>query len=145
MRLNKNYRPFLLFALCYAVLFYFMGHLDAMYNLDLADDFYFGFLTLVGLFIFLSLLAVYKLVESKFISFKEFALFTGFATFILPISVWGLAWIKWFSIKTGHLTLWEIGFVKIAIPWSIFIPFHIILTLIFISVASYIVYYKLKE
>ncbi|MBT3940683.1 hypothetical protein HOD83_03200 [Candidatus Woesearchaeota archaeon] len=139
-----NTKPFLLFVLSYTLLFYFLGHLDAMHSLELSDDFYFGFLTLVGLFIFLSLLAAYRLVESNSMTFKKFAIFTGFATFILPISVWGLAWISWFSIKSGNLILWKIGAIKIAIPWSIFIPFHLATTLIFVVVVGYVTYHKLK-
>ncbi len=114
-----------------------------MHNVEVVDDFYFGFLTLIGLFVFLSMISTYKLFESKFLNFNEFVLFSGFGTLILPISVWGLAWISWFSMKTGNLTLWKIGIIKISIPWAWFIPFHIFMTLLFVIVTSLIVYKKL--
>ena len=140
-----NYKPFLGFVLSYSLLFYFLGHLDAMHNIEIAEDFYFAFLTLVGAFIFLSLISAYKLFESKFLNFKEFVLFSGLGTLILPISVWGLAWISWFSIKTGNLVLWKVGAIKISIPWAWFIPFHLFMTLLFVMVVGYIIHYKLRE
>jgi len=122
-----------------------MGHLDAMHSIELAEDYYFMFLSLVGLFIFLSLAAAYRLFESKFLSFKQFIGFTGVSTLLLPVSVWGLAWISWFSIKDGYLTLWKIGAIKISIPWNIFMPFHISITVLFVAIVGYIIHYKLSE
>jgi hypothetical protein len=140
-----NYKPFLGFVLAYSLLFYFLGHLDAMHSIELAEDYYFGFLTMVGLFIFLSMVSAYKLFESKFLNFNEFVMFSGFATLMLPVSVWGLAWVRWFTIKTGNLTLWNVGVLKISIPWKIFIPFHISMTLLFVIITFFIIYKKIKS
>lgn len=149
-----NLWPFIGFVLSYTLLFYFIGHFDALDNVETSNVIFFGlnitrqsayFLTLsaIVVLIYLSLMLTYKVFESKIFSFKEFAGFTAIATAILPVSVWGLAWIQWFSVKhSGTLTLWQVGALRIAVQWRNFMPLHIGLTLFFIGFIAAILVYK---
>jgi hypothetical protein len=148
--------PFMAFMLSYTSLFYFIGHFDALDNVETSKVIFFGFnatrgdayfitLTAIVILIYLSLIFAYKVFQSNIFSFKEFAGFTAVATIILPISVWGLAWIQWFSVRdSGSLILWKVGAAKIAVQWSDFMPLHIALTIFLFLFTFFVVLYKLK-
>ena len=115
MAKRQTVYPLISFMLAYLALFVMFGHLDALTSFESKTttfvgfnmthgDVYFFCLAAIVILIYLSILAAYKLAQSKSMSFKEFAIFSAVATIILPVSVWGLAWIRWFNLKTtGNL------------------------------------------
>jgi len=144
------------FMLAYLALFVMFGHFDALDNVEVQNvdfmglatsrgDVYFFCLAAIMILIYLCLLAVYKIAQNRSFTFKEFAIVSAIATAVLPVSVWGLAWIRWFNLKTtGSLILWQMGNIKISIPWNIFMPVHIILTAAILIFFAAIVFYKIK-
>jgi hypothetical protein len=149
--------PLIGFMLAYLSLFVLFGHFDALDSVDVQNvdfmglatsrgDVYFFCLAAIVISIYVCILMAYKIAQSKKFSFKEFAIFSAIATAILPVSVWGLAWIRWFDLKTtGSLILWQMGKLKISIPWNIFMPVHIVLTAVILIFFVVTLYYKNKN
>jgi hypothetical protein len=148
-------RYFIGFVFSYVLFFYFMGHFDALDNVNTAyliffglsvtrGDVYFISISMLIITLFLSVLFAFKVAQNKVLSYREFIGFTGIATLILPISVWGLAWIQWFALRPdGTLTLWEVGAIRIAVDWQSFMPVHIGLTIFFFAFTALVVFYKI--
>ncbi len=139
----KRYRTTIMFAFSYAMMFFFLGHLDALFSrpdfrhetalfVIYKEDYYFIFLTFLLFFMFMALYYAFKIARSRQLTLREFIFFTATATIILPVSVWGVAWSQWVALKSaGELTLWKIGLLKISILWKHFVPLHVAMTLAF--------------
>jgi hypothetical protein len=152
----RSLYPLIGFMLAYISLFVMFGHLDALTSFESKTttfvgfsmthgDVYFFCLAAIIILIYACILAAYKIAQSNILTFKEFTIFSAVSTIILPVSVWGLAWIRWFELKTtGSLILWQLGKVKISIPWNLFMPVHIVLTVVILSFFAATLFYKIR-
>ncbi len=152
-----RYATTIKFAFCYAMIFYFLGHLDALFSrpdfkhsagllVFYKDDYYFLVLTFLLFFMFFTLYYVFKLGRKRELTMREFIFFTVSSTIILPISVWGAAWSQWVVLKdTGSLTLWKIGLLHISVLWKHYVPLHIAMTIAFLILVIGLIVHKNRQ
>ncbi len=153
----KRYKTTIKFAFCYAMIFYFLGYIDALFSrpdfehragllVFFRDDYYFLTLTFLLIFLFFTLYYVFQLGRKRELTMREFVAFTVASTIILPVSVWGAAWSQWVVLKDiGSLTLWKIGLLHISVLWKYYIPLHIAMTIAFLLMIFGLIVHKNRQ
>ena len=154
----KQMWPFVAFATIYPLIFYFWGYLDALFGKEefrikllgttfFMQDLYFMCLTIIFIFLVSCLVLAFVIAHKKVLSLKKFIYFVVMSTAILPLSVWGIAWMQWAAFKPGpqYLTLWKIGLLKLSIYGTIFFPFHILMLLFYLAIVGFIIHKSIKK